>query len=451
MASTYAWFSRCSVKICWASSNDIRTRVYQCLSYARSRNRFYSDWITCTVAAALSTLVRITPASRFSISSRTDLKPENVLIAIDDVESIISAELAASLGRAPILQTQTIPASPLVTPTLPQRPRARSSAFLHRKVAAGTRQPRSESVFITGSQPLPSPSSSFVSSPGLDRWAFKMSKIEADEPKKDDDGAITMKMGKKDDRDIVAEVGAVSLDTRAGYVGRAAPDKPPPTTAVGPSLLSQLAPSAASGSKPMSVPARKSLDVPSIQETPSSVMSVDRESTSSGSGEVYIDQQEKITVKIADLGNGACSLPFPPSLLYLFYLFPVACRASGCSCALFWISRTRCLSNFTGFFHEGLPFREPALDSSGGAALVAHVNCEWGGLGWGCTSSLYMTIGTGSGAILRYHWCMSFLAIMKCLVAPFLSFLDVMIWRHLALSFADFCLSTYLQYVFIRC
>ncbi len=43
------------------------------------------------------------------------------------------------------------------------------------------------------------------------------------------------------------------------------------------------------------------------------------------------------------------------------------------------------------------------------------------------------------------------LAITKCLVSPFLSFLDVMIWRHLALSFADFWLSIYLQYAFIRC
>ena len=274
------------------------------------------------------------PTSRFSISSRTDLKPENVLIAIDDVESIISAELAASLA-APYSTDPNHPGFPSGNPNTAPTTTRKIVGVPPSKGRGGNQTPRSESVFITGSQPLPSPSSSFVSSPGLDRWAFKMSKIDADEPKKDDDGAITMKMGKKDDRDIVAEVGAVSLDTRAGYVGRAAPDKPPPTTAVGPSLLSQLAPSAASGSKPMSVPARKSLDVPSIQETPSSVMSVDRESTSSGSGEVYIDQQEKITVKIADLGNGACLFPCYSVLLYLFYLFPVACRVSGCSCALF--------------------------------------------------------------------------------------------------------------------
>ena len=41
------------------------------------------------------------------------------------------------------------------------------------------------------------------------------------------------------------------------------------------------------------------------------------------------------------------------------------------------------------------------------------------------------------------------LEVTNCLVAPFLSFLNVMTWRHLVLSFADFCLSIYLQYVFI--
>ncbi len=37
LASTYAWFSRCSAKVCWASSSGIRTTEYQRLSSARSR------------------------------------------------------------------------------------------------------------------------------------------------------------------------------------------------------------------------------------------------------------------------------------------------------------------------------------------------------------------------------------------------------------------------------
>ncbi len=78
----------------------------------------------------------------------TDLKPENILIVIDDVESTIAAadnDHSARLVGVP-----------------PSKGRG------------GNQTPRSESVFITGSQPLPSPSSS----PALDKWAFGMSKID---------------------------------------------------------------------------------------------------------------------------------------------------------------------------------------------------------------------------------------------------------------------------------
>ncbi|TFY82776.1 hypothetical protein EWM64_g1226 [Hericium alpestre] len=91
----------------------------------------------------------------------TDLKPENVLICIDDVESIIQSELTASANT-------TSPPTKLVG-VPPSRGRG------------GNQTPRSESVFITGSQPLPSPSSSHAS-PMLDKWAFGMSKIDGGAP-----------------------------------------------------------------------------------------------------------------------------------------------------------------------------------------------------------------------------------------------------------------------------
>lgn len=78
----------------------------------------------------------------------TDLKPENILIVIDDVESTIAA--ADNDHNARLVG---VPPS---------------------KGRGGNQTPRSESVFITGSQPLPSPSSS----PALDKWAFGMSKID---------------------------------------------------------------------------------------------------------------------------------------------------------------------------------------------------------------------------------------------------------------------------------
>lgn len=88
-----------------------------------------------------------------------DLKPENVLICIDDVESIIQNELASASANG------TPPPTKLVG-VPPSRGRG------------GNQTPRPESVFITGSQPLPSPSSSHGASPMLDRWAFGMSKID---------------------------------------------------------------------------------------------------------------------------------------------------------------------------------------------------------------------------------------------------------------------------------
>ena len=85
-----------------------------------------------------------------------------MLICIDDVEAVIQAELQAQSA------SQTPPPTRLVG-VPPSRGRG------------GNQTPRSESVFITGSQPLPSPSSSFGSSSHLDRWAFGMSKIEGAE------------------------------------------------------------------------------------------------------------------------------------------------------------------------------------------------------------------------------------------------------------------------------
>ncbi|KAF8880333.1 hypothetical protein CPB84DRAFT_1792584 [Gymnopilus junonius] len=52
-----------------ASASATRTKAYPCPSSSRLPSTSCSDWVTCI---------------------HTDLKPENVLICIDDVESIIS-------------------------------------------------------------------------------------------------------------------------------------------------------------------------------------------------------------------------------------------------------------------------------------------------------------------------------------------------------------------------
>lgn len=85
----------------------------------------------------------------------TDLKPENVLICIDDVEAVVQAELATCPAAVP---TKIVGVPP-------------SQGRL------GNQTPKKESMFIVGSQPLPSPSSSYSSSPMLDKYGFGMSKI----------------------------------------------------------------------------------------------------------------------------------------------------------------------------------------------------------------------------------------------------------------------------------
>ncbi|TKY89930.1 hypothetical protein EX895_001228 [Sporisorium graminicola] len=86
----------------------------------------------------------------------TDLKPENVLICIEDVEAVVEAELRSNPAAVP---TKLVGVPPS-------------------QGRGGTQTPRRDGIFITGSQPLPSPSSSLGSSPMFDKWAFGMSKID---------------------------------------------------------------------------------------------------------------------------------------------------------------------------------------------------------------------------------------------------------------------------------
>ena len=85
----------------------------------------------------------------------TDLKPENVLICIEDVESVVQAELATCPAAVP---TRLVGVPPS-------------------QGRSGNQTPRKDGIFIVGSQPLPSPSSSYSSSPKLDKYGFGMSKI----------------------------------------------------------------------------------------------------------------------------------------------------------------------------------------------------------------------------------------------------------------------------------
>lgn len=143
----------------------------------------------------------------------TDLKPENVLICIDDVEAVVRAELETSPAAVP---TKLVGVPPS-------------------QGRGGTQTPRSDMVFITGSQPLPSPSSSYGTSPVIEKLAFQMSKIS------DNGSALGSVRGgnaKKTASTAEAvgeELGGVQLADNIGV-------KTAPVVRQGPSLLSQQAP-----------------------------------------------------------------------------------------------------------------------------------------------------------------------------------------------------------------
>ncbi|KAI0737418.1 kinase-like domain-containing protein [Daedaleopsis nitida] len=224
----------------------------------------------------------------------TDLKPENVLISIDDVETVIQSELAAQSA------SQTPPPTRLVG-VPPSRGRG------------GNQTPRSESVFITGSQPLPSPSSSFGSSSHLDRWGFGMSKIEdgggASGPASVSSSTKVKALSDDiSDSDKRADSAEAAAERMSGVTLESSPfgEKTRPESSKGkqpgPSLLSQQAPPV--GSQPPQAttqppPYSSSSNARMTSDTPlsTSAMSVD------GLVPVY-EGPEKITVKIADLGNG---------------------------------------------------------------------------------------------------------------------------------------------------
>ncbi|CAE6420269.1 unnamed protein product [Rhizoctonia solani] len=225
----------------------------------------------------------------------TDLKPENVLICIDDVEAVVQAELESS-------QNSQAPTKIVGVP--PSRGRG------------GNQTPRSESIFITGSQPLPSPSSSYGTSPAFDKWAFGMSRINSNDDEKDKEKGKESANGTRDKSETKTDsveraMGGVSMHDSPGPFTK-------PTIAAGPSLLTRNAPAdlhspqqptpSSSNGKSTSSPsphgpgAIKAQVVVADDGSPSSPILPEARTLPPLDPAAL---SERITVKIADLGN-AC-------------------------------------------------------------------------------------------------------------------------------------------------
>ncbi|KAF8256547.1 kinase-like domain-containing protein [Lactarius quietus] len=195
------------------------------------------------------------PCSPFFDFNRS--QTENVLICIDDVESIIQNELATATanGTPPPTRLVGVP---------PSRGRG------------GNQTPRPESVFITGSQPLPSPSpsSSHGASPMLDRWAFGMSKIDG--------------------------TGATASSASVAASGPGSLTSPP--SGARPSLLTQQAPHDPAHNGAPRIPEEGGdgeVDGTTVDRATTAAESMALDPQSAGG----LEAVERITVKIADLGN----------------------------------------------------------------------------------------------------------------------------------------------------
>lgn len=219
----------------------------------------------------------------------TDLKPENVLICIDNVESVIRNELAQSSATA---KTRLIGVPPS-------------------KGRGGNQTPRSESIFITGSQPLPSPSSSVGSSPMLDKLAFTMSRIDGEDmtgtthaigTPTPDSGADRSNGTKRGDSTEQAVHKMSTLDASFGEKKANVGSNRAPA---GPSGLSLSAPGASSQQTATDTATASGHPDPTLQTSP-----VALEPAEGSTGPHPLDRLlkddsnwERITVKIADLGN----------------------------------------------------------------------------------------------------------------------------------------------------
>lgn len=223
----------------------------------------------------------------------TDLKPENVLICIDNVEEVVQAELENARRLEAEGQLG------------PGEERSKLVGVPPSKGRGGNQTPRSETVYITGSQPLPSPGSASSSS-YVDKWGFGMSKLKDVESARNAASASSNSPNGTVPPSGVASTTGSSAGTKAAEERKLAPkggnrssiamDVDSATSALmhavslgeklpispgagGPSLLSQLAPRSPVSPHPTSS-GGKTLNASSLP-------------------------MERITVKIADLGN-AC-------------------------------------------------------------------------------------------------------------------------------------------------
>ncbi|EJD40292.1 kinase-like protein [Auricularia subglabra TFB-10046 SS5] len=218
----------------------------------------------------------------------TDLKPENVLVAIDDVEDVIRAELELS-GDVPV-----------VTGVPPSDGRG------------GNRTPRGESISITGSQPLSasaSPSSS-ASSTNLDRWAFAMSRLQVDGESQSGKSGVSTPITPPDAEPLIVKSKTPIPAQQPPALSLLTQQAPPSesTTTVSASSSSVTAASTSGTQTPAVATQPPTPTTPGAtlgpQSHPGRPGFAERDDPHQDQGRgLENEQMESLTVKIADLGN----------------------------------------------------------------------------------------------------------------------------------------------------
>lgn len=224
----------------------------------------------------------------------TDLKPENVLICIDDVEAVVEAELRTN--------PKAVPTKLVGVPPSQGR--------------GGAQTPRRDSVLITSSRPLSSPSNSLGSSPMFDKLALAMS--HASEVHRSIDGSA---QGSPSSPGPTLSLPPNAISSACASAGPSSPGgmslggKTSVPMQRGPSLLSQQALQAQTLTAPSS-PASTAMgdDEPFYLQSPPMGVSPDPFRPAPAVGDPTVlpppppydpSTLERITVKISDLGN-AC-------------------------------------------------------------------------------------------------------------------------------------------------
>ena len=140
MAPTSAWFSKPSGKTSSALSSVINEKAFHSISFAKLQSRSFLVSNICTVVGSFTQVRTAIFTPLFLPSSPlpiTDIKPQNILVCIDDVEAVIQKELttASADGDPPRPPTEPVGVRRSHSSSMPLRPKSEAVDRITIKIA----------------------------------------------------------------------------------------------------------------------------------------------------------------------------------------------------------------------------------------------------------------------------------------------------------------------------